>query len=155
MNKEEKANGSWPSPSAFWFFTVALISKILLKICFGHKVERKIKLEKNKAYVFISHHASLIDAIMMMDALFPLRFNIVIGRAFYAKKSLKFVVNALKCIPKSQFALDLAAIKALKSVTADNRAVASPEGKVSSDGKGLYYIPAGISKLLRCWTPKW
>ena len=150
MNKEEKANGSWPSPSAFWFFTVALISKILLKICFGHKVERKIKLEKNKAYVFISHHASLIDAIMMMDALFPLRFNIVIGRAFYAKKSLKFVVNALKCIPKSQFALDLAAIKALKSVTADNRAVALyPEGKVSSDGKGLYYIPAGISKLIK------
>lgn len=145
-----RKDSSWPSPSKVWFFIVAMISKLLLKVCFHHKVERNIKLEKHKPYVIISHHASLIDAIMMMDALYPLRFNTVIGRTFYAKKALKFIVSALKCIPKSQFALDLAAIRAMKSVTADNRAVALyPEGKVTTDGKQLYHIPLGTSKLIK------
>ncbi len=150
MKNKEKKPDTWSAPSGFWYSIVAIISKILLKIFFRHKVEKKVKLEKGKPYVIISHHASLIDAVIMIDAVYPIKFNIVIGKVFVIRKSLKFISNALKCIPKSQFAIDLPAIKAMQSVTADNRAVAIyPEGKVSIDGRQLYYLPLGISKLIK------
>jgi len=150
MRNKEKKVSVWGAPSRFWYFLVALISKLLLKILFRHKVEKKVKLEKGKPYVFISHHASLIDAIMLIDAVYPIKANVVIGKVFVIRKSLKFISNALKCIPKSQFAIDLPAIRAMQSVTADNRAIAIyPEGKVSIDGRQLYYLPLGTSKLIK------
>ncbi len=149
-NDKGKKTETWEAPSGFWYFIVAVISKFLLKLFFRHKVQRKVKLEKGKPYVFISHHASLIDVLLMIDAAYPIKLNIIIGRTFYIRKSLSFVAQAIKCIPKSQFAIDLPAIRAMQSVTADNRAVGIyPEGKVSVDGRQLYYLPTGTAKLIK------
>ena len=151
MNKTKaKSTPQFKSPNPVIYFIFAMLGKFLLKILFNHKIEKRVKLEKNKPYIFISNHASVLDVVMMMATVYPARFSILTGRDAFTMPIIKVAIKLMRGIPKNQFAIDIPSIRIIKSIIDDNRSVAIyPEGKVSLDGTNLHYLPIGIGKLMK------
>lgn len=151
MAKKEQKEDRVARPSFWLYWVPALLTRPVFKLMWRHKIIRDKEIRKLKGpIVAVGNHASTIDVVMSIHALMPGRYNIVTGKDLFTWKQLKPFIKAFGCIPKSQCALDLAAMRTMKNaVDNGNNLLLYPEGKTSLDGTELKYLPATIGKFLK------
>lgn len=137
-------------PMALLYYPVVFVLKLLSKIFFKLKIDKKGIKGLKGPFVVMANHCSMIDIVFNTAALLPRRLNIVAGKDLFTWKKFKPFITKLGCIPKSQSAVDVMAIKMIKAALEQGRCVVIyPEGRISLDGKQLHYVPDNIGKLIK------
>ncbi len=153
MNQGNKNNSNSyqiRKPNAFLYYVITYFLKIVSKIFFRLKIDKKDIKDLKGPFVVIGNHSSVVDIVFNVSALAPHRLNVVTGRDLFTWPLFKPFINRVGCIPKSQFSIDIESIKMMKAAVEQGRKIALyPEGKTSLDGKQLHYLPPSIAKLFK------
>lgn len=100
-------------------------------------------------FVVVGNHASNLDFLFTVAALYPHRINVLVSRYFFGQRRLKWLLETLKCIPRDQFTPDPASIFAMVDVTRRGGCLLLyPEGEVNGTGR-FARMPGGIGRLCR------
>ena len=84
----------------------------------------------------LGNHASNIDFLFSIVALYPKRMNFLVSAHFFNQKPLCYLLRLVQCVRKEQFATDVAAIRDMRSlVTAGGNILLYPEGEVNGTGR--------------------
>lgn len=136
---------------SFWIYMIpVLISRIVSRILFRHKIDRSEMKNVKSPFVAISAHASTIDAMIATHSLLPNRLNIVTGKDLFTWPAFKPFIKAFGAIAKSQNSIDIKSMRTMKAAIEQGRnLLLYPEGKTSLDGKNLNYISPTIAKFLK------
>ena len=136
-------------PSFFLYNVLGSIVKLFAFFYWGVRVDRKEIKGLKGPVLAIANHASTIDAVPVLSALLPKRFNLVAAKDLFTWKELKPFIKAFGAIPMTQNGMDLASVRQIKNATDNGRSVLIfPEGKTSLDGRQLYMNPS-IAKLAK------
>ncbi len=150
--KNEDSKNFVPSkPNRLLYPLLIFVGRILGKIWINAKFKKDPRIKELKgAVVCLGTHSCIMDVAMMMLALSPKALNIVCGRDVMTWNVLKPFAKAIGLLPINQFEMDLASIRTMKrAVDAGCSLALFPEGKFTLDGRGAYYIPESLAKLLK------
>lgn len=137
-------------PIGIIYYPVLYLLKLVSKILFCLKIDKKGLKGLKAPYLVLANHASVVDIVFTLGAFLPQRLNIVTSKDLFTWKLFKPFIDKLGCIPKSQLSIDIMAIKTMKAALEQGRCVALySEGRTSLDGKELHYVPDNIGKLVK------
>ena len=150
MKKNEKKKEYKVKKPSFWLYTLpAYLLRPYFKFKWNHKVDRKGIKGVKSPVLALANHCSTIDVVLTLQTLLPKKYNIVAGRDLFTWPALKPFIRKFGAIPKSQFSIDLAAMRTMKTATDDGlNVLIYPEGKTSLDGRQAYLAPA-IAKFIK------
>src|SRR5690554_1914826 len=102
-------------PNGFLYYTITYFLKLISKLFFRMKVDKKSIKGLKGPFVVIGNHSSVTDIVFTVSAFAPHRLNVVTGRDLFTWPKFKPFIHRLGCIPKSQFAIDIESIRMMKS----------------------------------------
>ncbi len=148
---EESKNFVPNQPNKFLYPLLIFVGRILGKIWINAKFKKDERIKELKGpVVCLGTHSCIMDVAMMMLAMSPKRLNIVCGRDVMTWNVLKPFSKAIGLLPINQFEMDLASIRTMKRAVEKGCSLALfPEGKFTLDGRGSYYLPESLAKLLK------
>jgi len=130
---EKKSNVK--KPNAIIYFIAYIILMPLIKLLFRLEIDRRNFTPPKGACITICNHASFMDFLVVMLALYPRRYNAVAAQKFFLYKPLHWLLPLMGCIPKNLFDADVRSIIGVKKVLARGGAVLLfPEGRCECDG---------------------
>jgi len=122
-------------PNGIIYFLVYVFIMPLLKLLFRLEIDRRNFTPPKGACITICNHASFMDFLVVMLALYPRRYNAVAAQKFFLYKPLNRLLPFMGCIPKNLFDADVRSIIGVKKVLARGGAVLLfPEGRCECDG---------------------
>lgn len=138
-------------PNKLLYPLLILVGRILGKIWINAKFKKDPAIKDRKGpFVCVGTHSCIMDVAMMMLTMSPVSLNIVCGRDVMTWNVLKPFAKAIGLLPINQFEMDLASIRSMKRAVDSGCSLALfPEGKFTLDGRGMYYIPESLAKLLK------
>lgn len=137
-------------PAPLLYYPLVGLLSFLAKPLFHLRADRTGYQKPKKPCVVMSNHASLFDIIYTAICVNPMRLNIVAGRDVFTWKIFKPFLPFLHAIPKSQFGMDLQAIREMQNALESGCNIyICPEGKTSLDGRFLHYLPPSIGKFIK------
>lgn len=138
-------------PNKLIYPLLILTGRILGKIWINAKFKKDTAIKGRKGpFVCLGTHSCIMDVAMMMLTMSPVSLNIVCGRDVMTWNVLKPFAKAIGLLPINQFEMDLASIRSMKRAVDKGCSLALfPEGKFTLDGRGMYYIPESLAKLLK------
>ena len=150
--KRKQAYKPKPQP-AFFYTLVYLALRPYLRLRYGYRRPKSLPIREERGPVTVlGNHASNIDFLFSIVALYPKRMNFLVSAHFFDQKPLCYLLRFVQCVRKEQFATDVAAIRDMRSlVTAGGNILLYPEGEVNGTGRtGIFQeSTARLCKLLR------
>lgn len=149
--KEDLKNFVPEKPNKLLYPLLVFVGRILGKIWINAKFKKDPAIKGRKGpFVCLGTHSCIMDVAMMMLTMSPVSLNIVCGRDVMTWNVLKPFAKAIGLLPINQFEMDLASIRSMKRAVEKGCSLALfPEGKFTLDGRGMYYIPESLAKLLK------
>ena len=145
MTREHEANNRKKivkRPNWGLYLIVYVLFYPLLKVLFRLKVNRDDYHPPKGPFLVVSNHASFMDFLIVMLALYPRRLNAVAAQKFFLYRPLDKLLPLMGVIPKNLFDPDIRAIKRImKVIKQGGRILLFPEGRCSTDG-----VYSGIHK---------
>ena len=147
----KKKNNEYRPNAFLWAICVPLL-KIFFRIKFKIKFEKNLNKGLSGPYIVLGNHPSLLDPFVMGCGIYPDKTNFVTSKYFFINKLFNKVLKMAGCIPKTQFTVDISAIKSILKVLKNDGVIGIfLEGKSSVDGSsGLYNkTTAGLLKKMK------
>ena len=152
MARDTKKN-PYEISSAFWKFGVFVMT-ICLKIKYHYKKKKDVCDGIEPPFIILGNHPSTIDPFTMGCTLYPYKINFLTSKYFFYDKKLYKMLKHVGAIPKTQFAVDIAAMKGILSVLKSNGIIGIfSEGRSSADGSNGIYSKATAGLLKRMKVP--
>jgi len=150
MKKERtRRNRTVKTPNGALYFIVCLLLYPLFKLFFRLEVDRSEYRPPDGPFLVLGNHLAYMDFILVMLALCPHRLNAVTARKYFFYPALHRLLPFMGCIPKTQFAPDVQAVKGIMEVIRrGGRVLIFPEGRSSTDGAYMGVLKA-TGKLVK------
>jgi len=147
MTKNTKAKIKKPNGIIYFAFFILLTP--VIKVMFRLKVDRSGYLAPSGPFVVLCNHASFMDFVTVMLALYPHRLNAVVAQKYFFYKPLDRFLPFVGCIPKTLFAPDPKSIMNIMSVTnRGGKLLLFPEGRCTTGG-GYMGMHKATGKLIK------
>lgn len=142
-----------PNKLYFWIYKFVMVDLILRKHpCTVTRID-DIRQEKDGAIV-LWNHLSRLDHAYVLKALYPKRFNMIAAYNEFFRSHLAKVFKMNNILPKKNFCMDPAGVKAILSIIKQKGVVTmAPEGLATIDGVNERILP-GVGHLIKhCKVP--
>lgn len=148
--KEIKKEDRVKKPSFWVYFLPIFLLRPIVKWKFNIHIDKSETKRLKGPTLALQAHASQIDVVTAIIALFPKRYNIVAAKDLFTWSSLKKFISSFGAIPITQLSLDLSSIRQIKNaIDQDRNVLLYPEGRTSLDGKQLQFLSPAIGKLVK------
>ena len=124
--------------------------RLYLYLRYGYRRPKDVPaFPKDKAFVVLGSHASNLDFLFTLVAIYPHRPNVLITEFFFGNKLLAALLRFLRAIPRKQFRADAASVRAMMSVTRRGGCLLLyPEGEVNGTGR-FCRMPPGAGRMCK------
>ncbi|MCL2828075.1 MAG: 1-acyl-sn-glycerol-3-phosphate acyltransferase [Oscillospiraceae bacterium] len=147
--KRTRRNRTVKTPNGALYLIVYLLFYPLLKLFFRLEVDRSEYHPPKGPFLILANHLAYMDFVLVMLAVYPHRLNAVTARKYFFYPTLHRLLPFMGCIPKTQFAPDVQAVKGiLEVIRRGNRVLIFPEGRSSTDGAYMGVLKA-TGKLVK------
>lgn len=149
MRAQPNPNGK-KSPNLLFYHLILPLLRLYLFLRYGYKNAKDApKLPKNKAFVVLGSHASNLDFLFTLAAIYPHRPNVLVSEFFFGNKALASLLRFLQAIPRKQFRADAASVRAMMNVVKRGGCLLLyPEGEVNGTGR-FCRMPPGIGRMCK------
>lgn len=143
-----------PKPQAPVLYTLAyLLLRPYLRLRYGYRRPKSLAVRRERGPIAVlGNHASNLDFLFAIVALYPKRMNFLVSAHFFNQKPLCYLLRVAQCVRKAQFTADVAAIRDMRAlVSAGGSILLYPEGEVNGTGRTEDFpeSTARLCKLLR------
>jgi len=147
-NKKKSRTGVKRPNRVLYFILVALLIPVM-KLMFGLKIDRRGYEPPDGPFVVLCNHASFMDFVVAMLAVYPKRLNSVVAQKYFFYRPLDWFLPFMGCIPKTLFASDPHSVMSIFSVIKrGDSLLLFPEGRASPGG-GYMGIHRATGKLIK------
>jgi len=147
--KRTRRNRTVKTPNGALYLTVYLLCYPLLKLFFRLEVDRSEYRPPDGPFLVLGNHLAYLDFVLIMLAIYPRRLNAVTARKYFFYPKLHRLLPFMGCIPKTQFAPDIQAVKGIMEVIRrGDQVLIFPEGRSSTDGAYMGVLKA-TGKLVK------
>lgn len=138
------------SPNALFYHIVMPLLRAYLYLRYGYRDSGETTgLKKGEPFVVLGSHASNLDFLFTIAAIYPNRPNAVVTEYFFGERALAWLLHSLHAIPRKQFTADPASVRAmLRTVRRGGCLLMYPEGEVNGTGR-FDRMPPGVGKLCK------
>lgn len=138
------------SPNVIFYHLVIPLLSLYLYIRYGYKRPKDMPpLPKDKPFVVLGSHASNLDFLFTVAAIYPHRPNALVSEFFFGNKLLSALLHFLQAIPRKQFHSDAASVRAMmKVIRRGGVLLLYPEGEVNGTGR-FERMPPGIGRMCK------
>lgn len=148
MQKNKSAAGE-KSPDPLFYHLIMPLLKLYLFIRYGYRAPAAAEMPKDGPLVVLGSHASNLDFLFTVAAIYPHRPNALVTEYFFGEPALAWLLTSLHAIPRKQFVADTASVRAmLRTVRRGGCLLLYPEGEVNGTGR-FDRMPPGIGKLCK------
>ena len=145
----DKKKPSVKRPNPFVYYPIVTTVKLLSKLLFGVRIDKKALKKVKGPMVIVSNHASTLDVVLMASAIYPRRINVIASRDLFSFKVLRPFMKSMGVIGKNPFGMDIASLrKMIEAVKNGCNLGLYPEGKTSQDGSNIHYMPP-VGKFIK------
>ncbi len=150
----EQKRTNKPKPQNAILYTIAyLLLRPYLRLRYGYRRPKALAVRKLRGpIVVLGNHASNLDFLFAIVALFPKRMNFLVSAHFFNQKPLCYLLRIAQCVRKTQFTADVAAIRDMHTLVSEGGSILLyPEGEVNGIGRtgDFSESTARLCKLLR------
>jgi len=137
------------TPNCVVYFIVFILLTPIIKIMFRMKYDRSGFDIPSGSFVTICNHASFMDFLTVMMAVYPHRLNAVVAQKYFFYKPLDKFLSFMGCIPKNLFDPDTRSVMRIISVIKDGgKLLLFPEGRCTTGG-GYMGMHKATGKLIK------
>lgn len=148
--QQKLAERKYHTPSRFISFLYYSIGSTVLMPKYNPHITRRVKLtKKDLPCIIVWNHLSRLDHLYTMQAVYPIRYNMVAGYSEFFRSHLHTVFSLNQILPKKVYTQDLPGIKAINSILKQGGVVTmAPEGMSSIYGVNQPVVP-GSGRFLQ------
>ncbi len=149
MDKQAAKSGL-QSPNAIFYYAIMPLLRLYLFLRYGYKKPKDVPaLPEGKPFVVLGSHASNLDFLFTLVAIYPHRPNVLITEFFYGNKLLAPLLRFCRTIPRKQFRADAASVRAMMGVVRRGGCLLLyPEGEVNGTGR-FCRMPPGLGRMCK------
>ena len=152
LKKHKRPDKVKPQPPVLYGL-IALLLRPYLRLRYGFHRPKSLPIRGERGPVTVlGNHASNIDFLFAIAALYPKRLNFLVSAYFFNQKPLCYLLRFMHCVRKEQFTADVAAIRDMRAlVSAGGSILLYPEGEVNGTGRTGAFpeSTARLCKLLK------
>lgn len=112
-----------------WYSIFRILSIIILKLCFGFKVEGLEYIPKRTNFIIVANHSSFMDPLVVAAAV-PQKIHCIVSRFLFNIPFLKWSLPKLEVLPAGY-----SSEKAIEYLMQNKVVGLFPEGGCSRDGR--------------------
>jgi len=136
-------------PNGILYSVLVILLIPVVKLMFRLKVDRSGYIPPDGPFVVLCNHASFMDFVVAMFAVFPKRLNSVVAQKYFFYRPLNWFLPFMGCIPKTLFAPDPHSVMNIFTVIKrGDGLLLFPEGRASPGG-GYMGINKATGKLIK------
>ena len=152
MNTSKKAEPPGTrvkTPNGGIYFVFYILMMPLMKVMFRLKIDRTGYVPPSGPFVVLCNHASFMDFVTVMLAVYPRRLNAVVAQKYFFYSPLNRFLPFVGCIPKSLFDPDPKSVISILSVMKrGGRLLLFPEGRCAT-GDAYMGMHKATGKLIK------
>lgn len=149
--QEKLAKKKYKKPNPFiWHFLMSVVIRPFLAKKYHSVIHKEANIKDCKGPCFVVYnHQSRIDYVWIARCCAPRPINFVVGYNEFFRSHLAFILRLVHAIPKKNFNIDFASMRAMDSVIKQKGVVCfSPEGMSSISGHNQPVVD-GTGKFLK------
>jgi len=124
-----------PQKKPIYTFAYAVLRPFLF-LRYGYRRPKDLPVRHAEGPITVlGNHVSNLDFLFAAVAFYPKRLNFLVSSHFFGQKPLSLLLRLMQCVPKSQFAADVAAIRDMRNIVNAGGSIGIyPEGEVNGVG---------------------
>ena len=136
------------TPNSYWYFFFAVLLAPALWLKYRIRITGNLR-HIPKPAILVCSHMSNLDFLFLAFAMLPTRLNFVCSANYFSNPLFRFLLANLGAISKRQFSPDVAAMRSISKILANDGVVAIfPSGQSSFAGQSTP-INTSIAKLIK------